>query len=488
MQEPGPSTGLTVRVRLLFTMLALTTSVLLAAGATGFLLERLSIERSAVVELDREAAGFIALAQNMTDPQTGQPIDSTSTLLRVAIEQRVLAPEDGVLGIVNGRIEWVAPEVAVLRLEDDPVLVSVLQVAAMASTTTQGRYTDATHDLVYVVIPVRGQTPANSGALVRAIDLVPGFRALESTYRLYAAAAIVIGLVAGVVAWAVMGRLLAPIARLRETAESINRDDLSQRLDVSGHDDLSALTVTINSMLDRIEALVEGQRQLADDVGHELRTPLTILRGHLELLDPTDRAQVAQTRALALEEIDRMSRLIEDLLLLASTERADFVVPTACDLAELTDETFALVCRIDERPWKLAELAEAEVVADPQRLRQAWLQLVDNAVKYSPVGSPITIGSRVENGEAWLWVGDLGPGIPAEERARILQREVRGESALASGRIGQGLGLSIVIKIVQAHHGRLDIAAGADGGSVISLVLPVPNVVEGGLHDPDPDR
>ncbi len=481
------STGLTVRVRLLFTMLALTTSVLLAAGATGFLLERLSIERTAVVELDREASGFIELARTMTDPRTGQPISSTSMLLRVAIEQRVLGPDDGVLGIVNGGIEWVAPDVATLRLEDDPALVAVVLAAANASTTTQGRYRDGTHDLAYLVIPVRGQTAANSGALVRAIDLVPKFQALESTYRLYAAAAIVIGVVAGGVAWAIMGRLLAPIARLRETAESISPDDLSRRLEVSGHDDLSALTVTINRMLDRIEGLVDGQRQLADDVGHELRTPLTILRGHLELLDPADVAQVRQTRSLALEEIDRMSRLIEDLLLLASTERADFVVPTVCDLAELTDETFALICRIDERPWRLVELAEAELVVDPQRLRQAWLQLVDNAVKYSPPGSPIAIGSRIDGGEAWLWVADHGPGIPADERARILEREVRGANALSSGRIGQGLGLSIVIKIVGSHHGRLDIAAGADGGSIISLVLPVPDH-EGGLHDADSDR
>jgi signal transduction histidine kinase len=488
MQESGPSTGVTVRVRLLFTMLALTISVLLAAGATGFLLERLSIERSAMVELDREAAGFITLAQSMTDPRTGQGIDSTSTLLRVAIEQRVLGPDDGVLGIVDGRVEWVAAEVAALRLEDDPALVDQFLAAADAPTTTRGRYAGGGHDLVYVVVPVRGQTAANSGALVRAIDLVPSFRALESTYRLYAAAAIVIGVLAGLAAWAVMGRLLAPIARLRETAESISPDDLSQRLEVAGNDDLSALTATINRMLDRIEALVEGQRQLADDVGHELRTPLTILRGHLELLDPSDQAQVAQTRTLATEEIDRMSRLIEDLLLLASTERADFVVPTTCDLAELTDETFALICRIDQRPWKLAELAEAELVADPQRLRQAWLQLVDNAVKYSPAGSPITIGSRVEDGHAWLWVGDHGPGIPAEEQARLLQRNTRGENALASGRIGQGLGLSIVIKIVRAHHGRLDIADAPGGGALISLVLPVSNTVEGGSHDPDPDR
>ncbi|MCE1174541.1 MAG: ATP-binding protein [Propionibacteriales bacterium] len=487
MQEPGLSTGLTVRVRLLFTMLALTTSVLLAAGATGFLLERLSIERTAVVELDREASGFIELARTMTDPRTGQPISSTSMLLRVAIEQRVLGPDDGVLGIVNGGIEWVAPDVATLRLENDPALVAVVLAAANAPTTTQGRYRDATHDLAYLVIPVRGQTAANSGALVRAIDLVPKYQALESTYRLYAAAAIVIGVLAAGVAWAIMGRLLAPIARLRETAESISPDDLSRRLEVSGHDDLSALTVTINRMLDRIEGLVEGQRQLADDVGHELRTPLTILRGHLELLDPADEAQVRQTRSLALEEIDRMSRLIEDLLLLASTERADFVVPTACDLAELTDETFALICRIDERPWRLVELAEAELVVDPQRLRQAWLQLVDNAVKYSPPGSPIAIGSRIDGGEAWLWVADQGPGIPDEERARILEREVRGANALSSGRIGQGLGLSIVIKIVGSHHGRLDIAAGADGGSIISLVLPVPDP-EGGPHDADSDR
>lgn len=286
-------------------------------------------------------------------------------------------------------------------------------------------------------------------------------------------AAAIVALFAGLAAWAVMGRLLSPIVRLREAADSIGEDDLTTRIPVRGNDDLSALTATINRMLDRIESLVQGQRQLADDVGHELRTPLTILRGHLELLDPTDLDQVQATRSLSLEEIDRMNRLTDDLILLASSERADFVVAAPISVADLTDETFELVGKLGHRRWDVDALAEVRVQLDAQRIKQAWIQLADNAVKYSPTDSGLAIGSEVRGTEVWLWVRDNGPGIDAEERVKILERNTRGRLAIASGRQGRGLGLAIVTKIVTAHGGRLDIAFAPDGGSIFSLVLPI---------------
>jgi signal transduction histidine kinase len=242
---------------------------------------------------------------------------------------------------------------------------------------------------------------------------------------------------------------------------------------VRGSDDLSALTATINRMLDRIQALVEGQRQLADDVGHELRTPLTILRGHLELLDATATEQVAATRSLALEEIDRMNRLTDDLILLASSQRSDFVVPAEASISELTDETFELVGKLGHRRWDVDALAEVKVKLDAQRIRQAWLQLADNAVKYSPADSSVAIGSEVRGEHLWLWVRDHGPGIAEAEQSRILKRNTRGRFAIASGRQGRGLGLAIVAKITTAHGGRLDISPAPGGGSIFALVLPI---------------
>lgn len=467
-----------VRTRLLITMLALTAAVLVVSGTTGYLLERLSLDRAAAAQLDREAAEFDGFARTTLDPATGHPYHDTSGLLHAAIQQRVLGSADGVLGIVGDSVEWTAPDGVRLRLEDYPALLDAVMSHRADASTAQGRIAVDGHDFRYLVVPIRSVEPDHSGALVRAIDLSVGYRSLDQTYGVYAAAALLVAVLAGVVAWAVMGRLLSPIAELRAAAETIGQDDLTRRIPVRGHDDLSALTETINRMLDRIQTLVEAQRQLADDVGHELRTPLTIMRGHLELLDPASPTDVRATRALVTEEIDRLNRLTDDLLTLAGAERADFVVPTQTPIADLTDETFALVRTLAPRPWKLGGLADVTATVDAQRIRQAWLQLADNAVKYSPDGTEIVLGSEERDNELWLWVRDHGSGISEAERAIVTQRQVRGQSALTSGLRGRGLGLAIVTMITDAHHGRLDIASAPGGGSVFSLVLPLTGRIE----------
>src|SRR5699024_2917573 len=134
------------------------------------------------------------------------------------------------------------------------------------------------------------------------------------TYALVAAAALV---VLAAVAWVLAGRLLRPVRALREAAEQISDTDLSRRIPVTGTDDLSELTRTVNDMLARLETSFRSQRLLLDDAGHELRTPITIVRGHLEVMDPADPDDAAATRELALSELDRMHRLTDDLVLLA---------------------------------------------------------------------------------------------------------------------------------------------------------------------------
>ena len=186
-----------------------------------------------------------------------------------------------------------------------------------------------------------------------------------------------------VAAW-VSGRLLSPLRTLRETADEIGETDLSQRLPVTGNDDITALTRTFNGMLDRLEAAFVGQRQFLDDAGHELKTPLTVLRGHLELLDTGSPEEVAETRELLLDEIDRMSRLVGDLILLAKSDRPDFVQPAPGRPRGAHRPTWS------PRPAGSATAtgrstarADVKVVADEQRLTQAVLQLADNAVKHT---------------------------------------------------------------------------------------------------------
>jgi two-component system OmpR family sensor kinase len=270
-------------------------------------------------------------------------------------------------------------------------------------------------------------------------------------------------------AW-VSGRLLSPLRTLRETADEIGETDLSQRLPVTGNDDLTALTRTFNGMLDRLEGAFVGQRQFLDDAGHELKTPLTVLRGHLELLDTGSPGEIAETRELLLDETDRMSRLVGDLLLLAKSDRPDFLRLRPVDLQQLTADLVAKACGLGDREWTLDGSADAKVLADEQRLTQAVLQLADNAVKHTPDGAAVAIGSSYDGSAFRMWVRDTGPGVPSEDRAHIFERF--GRAAVPPGDEGFGLGLSIVGAIARAHGGTVTVEDADPPGARFVITLP----------------
>lgn len=320
----------------------------------------------------------------------------------------------------------------------------------------------------YVVVPVRFPETGATGAMVHVVDMDAEralLRPTFTTYALVAAGSLV--LVAMLIALLV-GRLLRPIRSMRETVERITETDISQRVPIDGTDDLSALAATVNGMLDRLETAVTGQRELLDDVGHELRTPLTIVRGHLELMDAADPEDVASSRALVIDELDRMRRLVDDLLTLAKSEQRGFVVPTTIDVARLTDETLAKATTLGARHWVLEGLADVEASLDAQRVSQAWLQLAANAVRYSAEGSRIGMGSGVDGGDLRLWVCDEGVGIAAEGQGRVLERAERGRSGT-----GTGLGLAIVSSIAKAHGGRVLVDSAEGVGTRVTIVVPV---------------
>ncbi|MEU3019832.1 HAMP domain-containing sensor histidine kinase [Nocardiopsis sp. NPDC007018] len=282
----------------------------------------------------------------------------------------------------------------------------------------------------------------------------------------------VVGLLAAATAaWWVAGRVLAPVRLVRRAAAEITEEDLTQRIEVSGRDDIAALAEQFNSMLDRLEGAFTEQRRFVDDAGHELRTPITIVRGHLELMgdDPEERREVVR---LVTDELDRMGRIVEDLLLLAKAQQPDFVRPEPVSLAELTSDIDAKVRQLGDRDWRLESLAEETVRLDPQRVTQAVVQLAANAVRHTSPGSTLRTGSRVSGSEVRLWVADHGPGIPAEEHARIFGRFSRG-GRTARGDRGAGLGLAIVRAIAEAHHGRVDLVSAPGAGSTFTLVIPL---------------
>jgi len=282
------------------------------------------------------------------------------------------------------------------------------------------------------------------------------------------------------------GRLLAPLRTLRETADEINDSDLYRRLPETGNDDITALTRTFNRMLDRLESAFVGQRQFLDDAGHELKTPLTVLRGHLELLDVGSPEEIAATRELLLDEVDRMSRLVGELILLAKSDRPDFVTRRPVDLTGLTVDTLAKARGLADRTWTLDETASVTVPLDEQRLTQALLQLCDNAVKHTAVGDVVALGSSYDGDTARLWVRDSGPGVPPEDREQIFERFGRG--VVLETDEGFGLGLSIVRAIAHAHGGTVSLEDERPHGARFVISLPIPGVEPSGPDDRTQDE
>ncbi len=277
------------------------------------------------------------------------------------------------------------------------------------------------------------------------------------------------------IGWAVAGRILAPVRLVRTTAAELTEQDLTRRIPVEGRDDIAALAETFNAMLDRLERAFAAQRVFVDDAGHELRTPITIVRGHLELMgdDPADREETVR---LVTDELDRMSRIVEDLLLLAGAERPDFVRPEPVQLAELTADVFVKVRTLGEREWQLDGVADREVRLDPQRMTQAMVQLAQNAVQHTVPGQRIRIGSRAVDSRAEgdrieLYVADHGPGIPPEDAEVIFERFRRGTSRRGTRTSGAGLGLAIVKAIAEGHHGGVELRRTEGGGATFVLTL-----------------
>jgi signal transduction histidine kinase len=273
------------------------------------------------------------------------------------------------------------------------------------------------------------------------------------------------------IGWVVAGRILKPVRLVRTAAAQLTEQDLTRRIPVRGHDDIAALAETFNAMLDRLERAFAAQREFVDDAGHELRTPITIVRGHLELMgdDPAEREETVR---LVTDELDRMSRIVEDLLLLAKAERPDFVTPEPVQLAELTADVFVKARTLGDRHWELAEVADGEAQLDPQRITQAMVQLAQNAVQHTAPGQSIRIGSRVTGVSIELYVADSGPGVQPQDAEVIFERFRRGTSRRGTRGSGAGLGLSIVRAIAEGHRGgRVGLRQTPGGGATFVIVL-----------------
>jgi two-component system, OmpR family, sensor kinase len=418
---------------------------------------------AALVQESRELS---RLAERGIDPETGEPFgERVRNVLEVFLERNVPARNEAFLTFVGGEPYERSRNVLPYRLDEDEALVerwsSITETDAGAVETPGGT-------VRYLAMPILADGEA------KAVFVAAVFRDLEAeeiepAVRAAALVGVAALLIGSLLAFLLARRIIKPVQAVEATARTISESDLSRRIEVSGDDEIAHLAETFNDLLGRLQRAFTAQRGFVDDAGHELRTPITIIRGQLELLsaDPEQRRRAVE---LVTGELDRMSRMVNDLLLLAKAQQPEFLQFDLVDVGSLTYEVHEKASALGDRQWRLDTVADGALVGDRQRLAQALIQLLQNAVDYTDFDDEIALGSRIDDQRARFWVRDGGPGIPPEMRERIFDRFSRVGSRQSDG---AGLGLAIVRTIAEGHGGRVWVESDVGEGTTFTIEVPV---------------
>jgi heavy metal sensor kinase len=286
---------------------------------------------------------------------------------------------------------------------------------------------------------------------------------------------------ASLAGWALARRALSPVGRMAERARSITAESLGERLPTDGSgDELDQLASVVNATLERLERSFEQLRRFTADASHELRTPLTALRsvGEVALGSGVDAPGARDVIASMLEETDRLTRLVDSLLMLSRADAGTLrLEPESFDLSDLAREVASFLGVLAEEKGQAIAIeagGPVAVRADRALLRQAAVNLLDNAIKYSPRGASIRLRTGDTGKERFLEVIDRGLGIAPEHRERVFDRFYRVDSARSREHGGTGLGLAIARRAVLANGGRIELESDAGTGSTFRIVLPSP--------------
>ncbi len=286
--------------------------------------------------------------------------------------------------------------------------------------------------------------------------------------------------IANLAGWISTHQALTSLETVTQTALQITRaDDLSRRIPYNGpdNDEIGQLIRAFNQTLSRVESLFNTQRRFLADVGHELRTPLTVIRGNVDLMRRMNCTDEESLMGIE-NEVDRLTRLVGDLLLLAQAESGK--LPLASRLVEL--DTMVLEAMQQMRvlasgriTMRLGEIDQVLVCGDEDRLKQVLVNLIGNAIKYTPPGGEVVVGLGKVESRARLTVSDTGSGIPKEDLPHIFERFYRGEKSRTRSKDGKGfgLGLSIAYWIVHNHGGTIEASAHEPTGTTFCVWLPL---------------
>lgn len=442
-----------------------------------------------VQELDE----FRHFAAEGIDPATSQPFASASDLLTAFMNRQIPGDNEIFLGVLpHGLIQPDFSGIGAGRPEPiaatDPFIAQIRTPGAHANSGIYHRPRPAGALHWGRVLIDDGTTGADRSYFVVVSDTTEGLAQANRQLRQIAILGAVGMVLALLVAWIIAGQILAPVRRLQAVTSAVDSSDLGRRVPVHGHDEIAQLAVTFNAMLDRLEAAYTTQRKFIDDAGHELRTPITVVRGQLELLEQSSPQQRARSVELATAELDRMSRMVNDLLTLAVADAGELVVVAPTDIAAMLIDLEDKAATISPRVVAVA-VAEGDYLLDEQRITQALLELVRNALRYS--SGPVEIGSTVLPGTAQqpaqrlrFWVRDHGPGVDSQAAEQLFQRFSRGRN---QGRAdGAGLGLSIVAAIAHGHGGAPVVDSEPGVGSRFAIEIPAR--APGGLADNSPEQ
>lgn len=454
-----------MRVRILAVVIVL----LLASSVGSVLLLRAALlqqlDEEVTVQLDREAEEFQLLSRG-SDPRTGEPFDGDlSAIFDVYFSREIPDEGETLLAFVDGTLyesrraqdaagadQLFGPTLYWLSLEEEE----------------RGVIDTALGEARYVATPLEG--PDQEGLFVVANFSVFERDEIQDALRAQVTITMITLTLASLVGAALAGRVLRPLVTLASTARTISDTDLTQRIPVSGRDEASLIAEAFNDMLTRLERVFAAQRQFLDDTSHELRTPLTVIRGHVELLELDEtRAERRETVRLVTDEIDRLSRMVDDLFLLARSQQPDFVRLELLDVSDLLHQLHRKLAMLAPLEWQVEVPAGLMVAGDSQRLTQAVMQLVANATKHTPEGATITLSAEVRDAFVVLSVADDGRGVSREDAEQIFRRSSRGDAA---GGTGAGLGLAIVLAIAEAHGGTARLAEDGTPGARFEILIP----------------
>ena len=396
------------------------------------------------------------------NPDTGQDFVDAEVLFDTHLRRVLPADDDAFFTVVDGDGFLFSFDPPATLLDDDELVASWADVRTSTFSTVD---TEAGTARVLVVPVILDD---NEGTFVAAAFTDTSRAELTDLFRLVALVGILVLLATALVAAAIAARIVRPVRELTDLAQSITDADLSARIptETPADREIAELSDTFNAMMSRLESGFVSQRRFLDDVAHELRTPLTIIQGHLDVLgdDPVEREE---TVAVLTDELSRMNRYVDDLLVLAQAERPDFLQAGDVDLAGFVEALMGKVSGLGDRTWVVDAVRSGTARIDGQRVTQAMLNLCQNAVRHTEQGDEIGVGVRVVDGRLLLSVRDTGTGVDPDLIDDLFERHILSASSRTAG--GVGLGLSIVDAIAVAHGGRVMVESSTGHGTTFTI-------------------